>query len=292
MSNNQSWKLIDLLKTTSAFFQKKNIENSRLNAERLLAHVLNMDRVSLYVHFDRPILPAELDSYRRAVSRRAKGEPLQYILGQTEFMGFPFIVTPDVLIPRPETEILCEEVLKLREHEKDATLLDIGTGSGCIPISLARLWPSARSVALDVSDKALAVAEKNKQLNAVNGELNLAFYQKDLFSVWPDERFENQFTAVISNPPYIAMDEMAGLQTEVRDHEPEIALTDGANGLRFYKRILELVSNQTIKTKYIFLEMSGSQTARIRDLAESHSFQNITSVPDLNGIGRVLKILV
>jgi len=292
MSNSQSWKLIDLLKTTSSFFQKKNIENPRLNAELLLAHVLEMDRVSLYVSYSRVLAGLEIDAYRKAVSRRIKGEPLQYILGQTEFMGFPFIVTPDVLIPRPETETLCEEVIKLRNDESKMSFFDIGTGSGCIPISLVRMLPDARALAIDISEKALEVAERNKQLNSGNCSLDLEFYAKDLFSEWPDERFENKFTAVISNPPYITQAEFGGLQREVKDHEPQIALTDGANGLRFYKRILELVAEQKIRTKYIFLEMSGSQPEKIRALAESHAFNNITAIPDLTGIERVLKILI
>ena len=292
MSNTPSWKLIDLLKTTSLFFQKKEIENPRLNAELLLAHILDMDRVSLYVNFERTLLPDEIGRYRSAVSRRIKGEPLQYILGQTEFMGFPFFVTKDVLIPRPETEILCEEVLKLRESETELHFLDIGTGSGCIPISLVRIWSGASALSIDISHQALKIAEQNKQLNGIDGQLDITFYQKDLFDEWPDSRFNINFTAVISNPPYIAQDEMSGLQKEVKDHEPQIALTDGADGLRFYKQIFKLAFEKKIKTKYLFLEMSGSQPEHIRKQAEKFNFKEISSIRDLNKIPRVLRILV
>ena len=168
MSYPQTWKVIDLLKTTADFFKQKNIENPRLNAEVLLAHTLKIERIKLYVEFERLLTEKELGQFRDHVSRRNKNEPLQYIIGSTEFMGLPFLVDPSVLIPRPETEALVEEVLKLKESYPDkATILDVGTGSGCIAISIAHFWESAKVTGTDISNESLETAIKNSIINKI-----------------------------------------------------------------------------------------------------------------------------
>ncbi len=290
MQKPKPWKLIDLLKTTTGYFQKKNIENPRLNAERLLCPILKMERINLYIEFERPISESELSQYRAFVSRRANNEPLQYILGETEFMGLPFKVTPDVLIPRPETEILVEEILKLKDQNKNLTnMLDIGTGSGCIPISLAHYWPQAQITGIDISAEALEIAKENKELNKTE---NITFIEKDLFNDWPDENLAQNFDIIISNPPYVTEKEIDGLQNEVKEFEPTIALTDFSDGLRFYRHIFSLINDGKLKCKFLFFEMSGSQPEKIINEAKKYSFESIEVIKDLTEIERVLKIEV
>ena len=296
MSANKSWQVLDLLNTTVQYFTDKEIENPRLNAEQLLGKVLNLKRVDLYVSFERPVSLRELQHFRELVKRRAQGEPLQYILGETEFMSLPFKVAPAVLIPRPETEILVEEVLKLKAvfPEQEVKILDIGTGSACIAVSLAHYWPQAKIFATDISGPAVELAKENARLNNVSEKIE--FIQHDIFAPRPKE-LPGKVNIIVSNPPYISRREMAGLQNEVRDFEPKNALTDGADGLRFYRRIFTLCALQgeaddesiLAKNGFMLVEMSGSQPGKIINLAQEFKFKNISYTKDLTDIPRVLK---
>jgi len=288
MAKNQSWKVVDLLKTTTDFFKQKEIENPRLNAEVLLAHILRKSRINLYVEFERPISNSELTEFRECVSRRSKNEPLQYITGVTEFMGLPFEVNPSVLIPRPETEILCEEILKLQnKYSEKINILDIGTGSGCIAISLAHFWKDTKITAIDISAEALKTARENVFLNKIT---NLSLVEQDVFNMVENKDLPREFEIIVSNPPYIAKDEMNTLQSEVRDFEPQKALTDFDDGLSFYKHIMDLVSDEKLKCDFLFLEMSGSQPKKIVAEAKKRNFTEIIIIKDLAEIDRVLKI--
>ena len=307
MQQKKQWKLLDLLNTTMQYLLEKGVDNPRLNAEELLGKALDLNRVQLYVSFDRPISETELDLYRSLIKRRSQHEPLQHILGQTEFMGYPFIVNPNVLIPRPETEILVEEVLKTTQQtgQRNPSILDIGTGSGCIAISLALQLPGSHILAIDISKSALDIARQNCQLNNIslnmfesdhtkteNTAPPITFAMYDILSPWPSS-FQNRFDIMVSNPPYVTKTEMEQLQPEVRDFEPQGALTDFNDGLTYYKRIFELVSErESLQCKYLFLEMSGSQPDKIVSLARTYSFYKIDIIPDLNKIERVLKIEV
>ena len=299
------WRVIDLLKTTEQYFSEKSIENPRLNAELLLGNALKMNRVELYMAYERPLSDNELNDFREKVRRRGLFEPLQYITGNTEFMGFPFKVNRHVLIPRPETEILVETILEMKnEIGKDAVFLDVGTGSGCIPISLAKLWPEGKYFALDISSEALKVALDNTRLNNLEAFLyfsgedaaqqngQLLFMKHDIFEEQMPHIMQN-ITVLISNPPYIAIDEMSTLPAEVRDYEPEVSLTDNSNGLSFYRRLFEMAAGEYFpELKYLFLEMSGSQPNRIVQLAAEYKFNNIGIRKDLTGIERVLIIRI
>ena len=305
----KTWKLLELLNTTAAYFKDKQIENPRLNAEQLLCKVLNMQRVDLYVAFERPLTSSELAAYRELVKRRAAREPLQYILGETEFFGLPFTVNPRVLIPRPETELLVEQVLALRDAYKDKSpvIADIGTGSGCIAVSTDKHWPGARLVATDITSGALETARQNSERNNieavfVEGELNtvpdvkpastLYLLEHNIFNDWPNW-LAGKVDILISNPPYIAAAEMAALQPEVKDYEPADALTDHNDGLSFYLRLFQLtVSEQGTGCRYLLLEMSGSQPQKIIELSKQFPFQSVETYNDLNEIPRVLKIKV
>ncbi|MGD9486472.1 MAG: peptide chain release factor N(5)-glutamine methyltransferase [Calditrichaceae bacterium] len=302
---------MNLLNTTTKYLEEKKIENARLNVEELLGKVLHFNRVQLYMNFERPILPDELEDFRAFIKRRLNHEPLQYILGETGFMGFSFKVSPDVLIPRPETEIMVEEILKLKEHYhgSNPVIIDVGTGSGCIPVSIRLLWPETRVFATDISVKALEVARENAALNNISADLHLIsesnnkplrdnsasamqFMEHDIFKPWPDH-FPESASVLVSNPPYISIDEINLLENEVKEHEPLTALTDQDDGLSFYRRIISLLANDnTPRCEFAFFEMTGSQPEKVIQIAKSYNFKTIEIINDLNRIPRVLKIKV
>ena len=286
----KQWTVIEILQTVSDFFKEKNIDNPRLNAELLLGKVLHMNRVDLYVAFSRPLSENELTFYRELVRRRVQHEPLQYILEETEFMGLKFAIKPGVLIPRPETELLVEEILKLKnEFTGRPDIIDIGTGSGCIAISLAHHWPEANILATDISETALELCRQNMELNQVNGRVTIKF--QDILKPWPPD-LPTQFEVLVSNPPYISAEEIKTLPKEVQDYEPLEALSDQADGLSFYRRFFQLIKGNEIKTQYLFLEMSGTQPERIVREAQQAGIGDIEVIEDLNKIKRILKIRV
>ncbi len=286
-SVNQTWTVISILNTTSDYFSKHAIENPRLNAERLLAHVLHSDRLQLYLQFDRILDTREVDRYRALVRRRADHEPLQYLTGETEFMGLPFRVGPSVLIPRPETEVLVDAVLELKPAFGGRTpvVWDVGTGSGCIAVSLARLWPGLQVIASDISGEALALAEENARLNGV-GEA-ITFVRHDVFA--PERVDSGGIDLIVSNPPYISRAEMPDLPRDVREYEPAQALTDGGDGLAFYRRILELAGIYP-GCRFILLELSASQPDAIINLLNGFALKGSSVIRDLGGHERVLKM--
>ena len=284
MDSAKSWKVIDLLNTTTEFFKQKNIDAPRLNAERLLAFVLKTNRVNLYLNFERPLSISELNLLRNLVKRRIEREPLQYIIGETEFMGLPFKVNQNVLIPRPETEILVEKVLEYKDKYKNPLILDIGCGSGCIPISLAHYWPQVNNYAIDVSDQAIEVCRENAQIN--NVKINT--FVHDIFNSWSSD-MPDKYSFILSNPPYISKEEMEALEPEILKYEPEIALTDQIDGLTFYKHIFQLITEKSLSTEHLLLEISGSQVSRIKELANK-LFSNVKVYKDYNQIERVMHI--
>jgi release factor glutamine methyltransferase len=281
-----TWTVLNILNATSDYFNKHQFENPRLNAERLLSYVLKIDRVQLYLQFERILSTEEVQSYRNLVKRRTEHEPLQHITGQTEFMGLPFFVNRDVLIPRPETEILVEQTLMLKNEfaGEKAKIWDIGTGSGCVAVSLAHFWPECHVLASDISEAAMHMAQKNSTLNKID---RIEFKILDILN--DQDIPEESFDIIVSNPPYIGIDETHNLPQEVIEFEPLVALTDNADGLTFYRRIIELISK--IKDcKFILLEMSGTQTENILQLFRSQNCEDIQIINDLNNIPRILKI--
>ncbi len=284
---NHNRTILTILSLTSDYFKKHAVENPRLNAERLLAHVLKIDRLQLYLQFDRILDKNELADFRELVKRRAEHEPLQYLTGETEFMGLPFKVNPSVLIPRPETEILVQAVLELKDrfNQRTPVLWDIGTGSGCIAVSLAYLWPGLQVCASDISMEAIAVAEQNARQNRV--ENSIRFLYHDIFQAEPVEM--NEIDIIVSNPPYICKDEILKLDREIRDYEPMIALTDAGDGTAFYRRIIEMLGSYP-NCRFVLLEMSGTQPELIKSLLKNLSIDHFSIIRDLNGHQRVLKL--
>jgi len=256
-------------------------------AEVLFSEILNCDRASLYLKQNLRLNALEALKISEALKRRIRGEPIQYILGKTEFMGLEFKVTPDVLIPRPETEVLVEKVIELvtkaqRHKTTSLKILDLGTGSGCIAVSLAKLISNVRIDAIDISEKALKIAKENAKLNNVK----VNFIQADLFQAYSLRL--KVYSLIVSNPPYVAASEIDGLQVEVR-REPRIALSAGEDGLDFYRRIIIDSSRYLKKGGYLFLEMGFAQKNKIKNIFQkSKKFQIIEVVRDYNNIDRVI----
>jgi release factor glutamine methyltransferase len=307
MQSKKYWNLLEILNTTTQYFVEKNIDNPRLNAEELLGKALGLSRVELYVSFERLLTDKEVSTFREMVKRRIQHEPLQHIIGQTEFMGYPIKVNSNVLIPRPETEILVEEIIKLQNENdlKNPTILDIGTGSGCIAISLAQEWSGSQLLAVDNSSAALDMAQQNCLLNKISVKMvksnqaqpldlsiQITLLEHDILKPWP-QLLKRHFDIIVSNPPYVTNDEMKTLQPEVKNYEPHAALTDFSDGLKFYRRIFDMITEKReIECHYLFLEMSGSQPEKIIALTRKYMFRKINIIPDLSKINRVLKIEV
>lgn len=275
----ETWTVLRLLQWTADYFRQKGIEGGRRDAELLLCDLLSLDRVGLYLNFDRPLQAAELAEFRARVARRGRREPLQYILGRVEFWSLPLRVTPAVLIPRPDTEVLVEEALK--RAGAAAAILDVGTGSGAIAVALAHELPAATVTAIDLSAEALAVAGENARTNGVEGRLRLL--QADLASL-PSGPYD----LIVANPPYIPERELDGLMPEVRDFEPRLALAGGVDGLDCYRRLLPVAAQQLRPGGWLLVEVGAGQSPAVRDLFAAAGFSELFVAPDLSGIERVV----
>lgn len=280
--NEKQWTIGAILTWTRQYFGEKGVDNPRLDAEVLLSHILGKERIYLYVNFDQPLEPAELATFREAVKKRAMRVPVAYITGNREFMGLKFTVTPAVLIPRPDTEILVEAAAARLKTMARPIILDIGTGSGAIIISLLHLVPEAQGIAVDVSADALAVAKENAQRLGVSKRLE--FRQGDLLAPVANQKFD----AIMSNPPYISEAEMGGLAPEL-SHEPRLALTGGPDGLVFYRRIVAGAGEHLSADGFVALEVGAQQARQVAELAGPDSgLQMSEIVKDYGGIERVV----
>ena len=231
-AEHKTWSVLDLLRWTTQHFASKGIDTARLDAELLLAFALGVDRLRLYLDFEKPVLDEERARFRALVRRRGEERvPVAYLTGVREFWSLPLAVTPDVLIPRPDTETLVEAVLaRVRRRDAALAVLDVGTGSGAIALALAREWPAAQLTATDVSDAALAVARKNAE--ALGLADRVRFASGDGFAALADERFD----VIVSNPPYVPEADAAGLAPEL-GHEPALALFTPGDGSALLRRL-------------------------------------------------------
>lgn len=227
--------VLEGIQKSADFLQKKGVDSPRLHAELLLAHILKLPRMKLYLNFERALTDSETDALRDAVRRRGTREPLQHIVGSTSFCGTEISVSRHVLVPRPETELLAEAGWTFLAQRPSPTAIDFGTGSGCISIAIALKCPLARLIALDISMDALQVARKNAQESGVGDRID--FVLGDGLQSLPPEI--PAVDLIISNPPYIPSAEIPTLHPEVRDFDPNAALDGGADGLRFYRHLLE-----------------------------------------------------
>jgi release factor glutamine methyltransferase len=257
-------------------------ERARADAELLLMHLLRIDRAWLMAHSDAEFGADYRKPYDELLQRRRVGEPIQYITGETEFYGLPFRVTPDVLIPRPETEHLVEQALALAARFEHPRIVDVGTGSGAIAVALARHLSQAQIAAVDISAAALEIARENAERNAVSDRIR--FLQGDLLGPVRDERFD----IVVSNPPYVAAADRETLAVEVRDHEPALALFAGDDGFDIYRRLIPDGFAVLEPRGYMLLEIGYGQSAAVAALLTQAGFVGIEFVPDLQGIPRVV----
>jgi release factor glutamine methyltransferase len=282
MSTSNNLTIAGILAKTIPYFKEKGLSNPRLEADLLLAAVLDLPRIKLYVDGDRPLEATEIGRYRELVARRAQGWPLAYLIGKKSFLSWNFNVTPAVLIPRPETEELVEAVVTAVAGRKHLTGVDIGTGSGAIVVSLAKLLPDSRWHAVDLSAAALAVAERNAvELGVAD---RICFIRGDLLQPLLD--FGERFDLIVSNPPYIPSDEIGGLQPEVR-REPALALDGGPDGLDLYRRMAPQMGQLLADGGLIALEHGYEQRESLEQLFQTAGFTTVSQT-DLSGRERIL----
>lgn len=275
----ETWTVLKIVQWTEDYFREKGIAEPRLDAQILLADQLGVDRVGLYLNFDRPLSGEELAAFRGRVSRRVRHEPVQYILARTEFWSLPFRLTPAVLIPRADTEVLVEEALQ--RAAADAAILDVGTGSGAIAIALAHERPAATVTAFDLSAEALAVAAENAQLNGVAERVVCA--RGDLA-----ELPAGPFDLIVSNPPYIPAGEIATLMPEVRDFEPHLALDGGADGLDAVRHLVRQAPERLRPGGWLLVEIGAGQAAATTELFLQGGLVDVFARDDYAGIPRVV----
>ncbi|MFO1459945.1 MAG: peptide chain release factor N(5)-glutamine methyltransferase [Verrucomicrobiota bacterium] len=282
--------VLEVLQRSAAYLAERGVESARLNAELIISHVLKKPRLRLYLEFDHTIPEADLAIARELVQRRGRREPLQHLTGTIGFLNLNLEVTPDVLVPRPETEVLAQLAIQfLRQTPPDPTpiALDFGTGSGCLAIALAQSVPHAEIHALDISPPALAVARRNAASHPSN---RIEFHEGDGFSALatrlPD--LHRRFSLVVSNPPYIPTSEIATLEPEVRDHDPKIALDGGPDGLAFYRRLALEAADWLRPRGLLLVEFGDGQSPALEELFKGAGWKTEAIEKDLSGRDRVL----
>lgn len=273
--------LLEVLQSTTAYFQKHGVESSRLNAEHLLAHALGCKRLDLYMQFDRPLGEPELEPLREQVKKRAQGVPLQHLLGTSEFFGRTFACDARALIPRPETEQLIELILKFKTELAAGSILDVGVGSGVIALTLAAELPQANVHAIDISPEALALARENAQRLGLVERVH--FLQSDLFEKLAEEKFD----LIVANLPYIARAAIPTLAREVQ-HDPRAALDGGETGDEILLRLIVDATTHFRPGGRIALEIGHDQSARLADALARNGYHDIESKNDHQGAARFL----
>jgi len=275
----------DILNESTKFLETADIPSARLDAEVLLAFYLECDRLDFFKNPEMVLSAKQLAGYRDLIARRLRWEPVAYITGRKNFWTFSLEVSKDVLIPRPDTEIIVEEALDIirKKDSEGISILDIGTGSGAIALALAGEIPSAKVTATDISCAALALARKNAR--SLNLEDKIKFLQGDLF-----EPVDGIFDMIVCNPPYISEAEYRELPAGVKDYEPPMALLAGQDGMEFYEKLIHQAPGHLQKNGWLLLEIGAKQENQVRGLMEeSGSFSSINMRRDYAGLPRVMK---
>lgn len=282
--SHQRWTVLTLVEWATNHLIERGFDEARLHVELLLAHVLSYSRLQLYTNFDRPLNEEELLQFKQLFRRRLSHEPLQYLLGETEFMGIRLFVDQNVLIPRPETEQLVEHVVEVvkTSGKKPFEILDIGTGSGNIPIAIAKLAPNSSITSIDISIEAQDVARKNIALNEIS---NVTLLHADMFDDFLPGKL---FNGIVSNPPYVAVDEFSMLEPEVRDFEPRIATTDNGDGYRCIRRISELAKSMLVDGGFLMMEIGYSQAEEAKQIVDKSGLPDIEVFNDYAGHQRII----
>ncbi|WP_110954229.1 peptide chain release factor N(5)-glutamine methyltransferase [Anaerosinus massiliensis] len=279
---NEVWTIGSILKWTGQYFADKGVESPRLDAEVLLSHVLGKERIYLYVHFDEPLQAEELSRYKAMIKKRVARMPVAYIIGYKEFMGLSFEVSPAVLIPRPDTEILVEAVIERLKDRGKVDFVDIGTGSGAIVLSLLANLPQAVGSTVDISEEAIQIAKRNAEKIGVQDRVT--FFHGDVYSPIRGQVFD----VIVSNPPYIPDGDIQGLTAEVKC-EPHHALAGGIDGLDFYRRLIGGGLDLLKPGGFMAFEVGIHQAAAVAELAKNFSaFGEAIILKDYGGIERVV----
>ena len=270
----------ELISLSAGYLEDKGCSSARLDAELLLGHVLHLDRLDLYLNFDKPLSVQEVNEYRRFIGQRGQRIPLAYLTGEREFYALPIHVNRNVLIPRPETEFVVDKVLELLEPQGSMEILDLGTGSGAVALALACQDPGFRITAVDISPEALQVAQDNARRLEVDQQVR--FVESDLFA-----QVEGKYAVICSNPPYIRSNELAKLAPEL-GVEPALALDGGPDGLDFYRRILGQAASFLEQPGFVVLEIGWDQGIDVRSIGEQAGFRWRETSKDYSGQDRVV----
>lgn len=272
--------ILEIIKKTTEFFEKRGVESARLNAELLVGHALGLKRMQLYIQFERLLAETELEKIRPLVKRRGNREPLQHILGTMEFAGLTLKVDRRALIPRPETEYLVE-LLVARFTVPPARVLDLGTGTGAIALALAKAWPAAKVMAVEQSAEALALAQENAMATGLAAAVVLI--HSDWFGAVP---FDEKFDLIVANPPYLSDEETDAAPPEVKDFEPRQALSAGPDGAVALERIIRAAKERMTANGFLALETGIAQHARLLALLRALGYARSESLKDLTGRDR------
>jgi len=276
--------VLESINLSAQYLKQKGIESPRTNAELLLANILGCKRLDLYISFERPLSEDEVQKYREHIKRRSSFEPLQYIIGKVEFYGLELKVSPSVLIPRPETELLVENIFKQFPKEQKLIILDVGSGSGNIAIALGVNLPRSKVISTEISHEALQVAKENSERHNVSGRIK--FVKQDIIK--NDLNNFPIFDVVVSNPPYVSTENYATLQREIKEFEPRMAVTDNTDGYTFFKAIAEKVRNKLKEGGKLFYEIAEGQSEKVAEIMTKNYFNNIRIIKDYQNIDRII----
>lgn len=273
----------EALQNATKKLEENNINEPRREANSLLAFALGKDKTFLIAHSEYELSENESKNFQMILDRRANREPLQYIRGTQEFFGLDFIVTPDVLIPRPETELLVEAAIEILRAKETPRFCEIGTGSGCISISILCQLRNTSAIGADVSENALKITALNAGKNSVSERLKLV--KSDVFKNIENEKFD----LIVSNPPYISIEDFRGLQSEVKNFEPKNALTDNKNGLSIIEKIISDAPKFLKSDCYLLMEIGFNQSIEVEKMFDLQIWQSVDFLRDLQGIRRTVK---
>ncbi len=279
------WHVLELLEWTTSYFDKHNIPNPRLDAEVLLGHLLDKSRLQLYLHFDMPVFQKDLTVFRELIKKRIERTPISYLTKHKEFMSLDFYIDERVLIPRPETEFIVETVLN-STNSNPQRILEIGTGSGIIAISLAVNMPECEIIATDISKEALVVAKKNRDTHSCEERITLM--QGDLYEPIQSQN-TTKFHWIVSNPPYVASTERNNISSDVYEYEPHIALFAGNDGLAIIRRLIAEAPKFLLPKGQLIFEIGEKQSEHVKELLDKQSeFKDFQLINDYAGIERVV----
>ena len=282
----QDWRVFDIIHWGENLLLSNGFNDAKQEIEWMLCDLLKFKRSDIYANFSVRISKSNVRALKEWINQRLKNKPLQYITGKTEFYGHQISVSPDVLIPRPETERLVDIAIDTIKNLSKPKILEVGTGSGCISIALGSAKKDANILSLDVSDSALEIAKINTKKNNIS---NIKFLKLDFLESIP----KGQYDLIISNPPYISKNEMKEIMLDVKEFEPKIALTDNNDGLEFYRRFSNKAKKMINEKGSLILEVGiGSHPIRVREIFHSSGFNKIDLISDYNGDPRVIKIEV